>query len=333
MKSININFADFWPGFNVEENFIVSFLRERYIVNISSNPDYIFYSVFGSKHLNYDCVKIFYTGENESPNFNLCDYAIGFDPISFGDRYCRFPYFCFDQYSNQVQLALHKHESANLNPKTGFCTFVVSNPLASECRTRFFDLLSKYKKVDSGGKVMNNVGGQVLNKYEFLSSRKFNIAFENTSHPGYCTEKIVEAFAAGTVPIYWGDPEIGSIFNKDAFVNVQDYPSFEKVIEEIIRIDNDDDLYLRMLGTPAFIDGELGYSQFPERLKDFLANIFDQPISSAYRRDRCYWNERYLRHQKRAELCWKMSPLGLWAFIFRNSIRLKGKIRKKLGRY
>lgn len=34
----------------------------------------------------YDCIKIFFTGEEQSPDFNIADYAVGYDDIRFGDR-------------------------------------------------------------------------------------------------------------------------------------------------------------------------------------------------------------------------------------------------------
>ena len=42
-------------------------------------------------------------------------------------------------------------------------------------------------------------------KLKIISNHKFNIAFENSSYPGYVTEKITDAFIANTIPIYWGD--------------------------------------------------------------------------------------------------------------------------------
>ena len=37
---------------------------------------------------------------------------------------------------------------------------------------------------------------------------KFSIAFENAWYPGYTSEKIVTSMLAGTIPIYWGNPDI-----------------------------------------------------------------------------------------------------------------------------
>ena len=55
-------------------------------------------------------------------------------------------------------------------------------------------------------------------KRAYLRKFKFTIAFENSRRAGYATEKLYDAFAADTVPIYWGDPALGTIVNKDALV-------------------------------------------------------------------------------------------------------------------
>lgn len=80
-----------------------------------------------------------------------------------------------------------------------------------------------YKKVDSGGKYKNNIGKPVENKRDFQMTHKFVIAFENTSTRGYTTEKIIGAYAAGAVPIYWGDPDVAMTFNTKSFINCNEY--------------------------------------------------------------------------------------------------------------
>lgn len=92
MKSLKIKFVDFWPGFNPNDNFITNALKGYEIV-ITDTPDYLFFSIFGYSHLKYNCVKIMFVGENIVPDFNLCDYAMGFDFLNFGDRYMRLPLF------------------------------------------------------------------------------------------------------------------------------------------------------------------------------------------------------------------------------------------------
>lgn len=85
MKKIKIKFVDSCSGL---DNIFLTILQDKYDVELSNSPDYIFCSVFGNRHFLYDdCIKIFYTGENITPNFNLYDYALGFDYITFGSRY------------------------------------------------------------------------------------------------------------------------------------------------------------------------------------------------------------------------------------------------------
>ena len=52
-----------------------------------------------------------------------------------------------------------------------------------------------------GGRYNNNVG-IIKNKILFLSNYKFSIAMENSEGDGYLSEKIIDSFEAGTIPIY-----------------------------------------------------------------------------------------------------------------------------------
>ena len=315
MKKIKIRFDGMGGNFNVNNNFIINILEKRYIVEISDKPNFLFYSVNSKDYLKYNCVRIFYTAENLVPDFNICDYAIGFHNIQFSDRYIRYPLYLVDgfiaydgdNYISDLNLALHKHENieTSLKNKTDFCSFVYSNAEAANCRLAMFEALSAYKTVNSGGRYMNNIERAIDSKLEFQSKHKFVIAFENTSTPGYTTEKIVHAFAAGAIPIYWGNPEITKEFNPGSFINCHDYGLTEKgeseiiarIVAEVKKIDNNDDLYLKMLSTPAFTK-ENDVVKQQKAFEDFLFNIFDQDKDNAYRRNRFYWGERYERKQK-----------------------------------
>ena len=215
MQKIKVNFADFYASFKKTDNDFYNILSKHFDVEISEEPDYLFYSCMGFEHLKYDCIKIFYTGECETPDFNLCDYAIGFDYMDFGDRYLRFPLYRLFSYRNELLNIENQNDDTG---RTEFCSFVVSNDLGTTRRKEMFELLSTYKRVDSGGRYLNNVGGAVKDKFSFDKKHKFSIVFENCIYPGYTTEKIMQAFVAGTIPIYSGDPMIAREFNTNAFV-------------------------------------------------------------------------------------------------------------------
>ena len=278
MKRIKINFVDFWGDFNEMDNFITRVLSKMYEIVISNNPDYLFFGTFGYTHLNYNCVKILFIGENIVPDFNLCYYALGFDYIQFGDRYLRLPLYCtYDCFASLTQISCPSEE-ALLGRK--FCSMVVSNNRhASSHRERFFKLLSEYKQVDSGGKLWNNVGGPVADKLEFVSRYKFNIAFENSMVHGYTTEKIMEPMTVNTLPIYWGNPLVCRDFNTSSFVNVNDFASMEDAVQHIVNLDNDEVQYLQMVKATKVVNEDI--IKWEDRLLNFLSNIIEKPLDEA----------------------------------------------------
>ena len=260
MKStLKIKFVDFWEQYNPKDHFIYQILSKKYDVELSDNPDYVFFSVHGEEHLKYnDCVKIFYTGENLCPDFNLCDYAIGFEYINYGDRYFRLPNYYNPKYKEDLEYIEKKKAFGEeiLEKKEGFCSFVYSNGNANPIRETIFEKLSEYKKVFSGGRFKNNVGGPVNDKVEFQKKYKFCIAFENSSHSGYTTEKIIQAYASDAIPIYWGDPDIEKTFNPKSFINVNSFDNIDEAVQYIIDLDNDDIRYINMLNEPVFVNEE-----------------------------------------------------------------------------
>jgi hypothetical protein len=178
-----------------------------------------------------------------------------------------------------------------------FCNFVYSNwKWADPIRKRFFLALSEYKKIDSGGRYMNNIGNLVQNKIDFIKDYKFTIAFENSALSGYTTEKIVEPMTVNSLPIYWGNPDIHLDFNADSFVHVKKSDDIDVAIEEIIRLDKDDEAYIQKLSQPWYT-GE-NYSKWELKLLSFFQHIFDQPIEDAKRRTDYGFVRTYRRKQE-----------------------------------
>lgn len=222
-------------------------------------------------------VKVFYAGEAVEPDFNLFDYAIGFDDrLQFVDRFVRHPspivFFSkflasgggISNIAYNNKLLQREKARVCLSMKKGFCNFLYSNSRAHEMRDRLFYELSKYKKVDSLGKHLNNVGkigtgwvGHTRDCTKIKSMYKFSIASENAAYSGYTSEKILTSLEAHTIPIYWGNPHISEDVNPECFINVHDYNSFESLISKIKEIDENDDLWIDMIIKPWFTDKQL----------------------------------------------------------------------------
>jgi hypothetical protein len=250
---IRLLFTDFWTNFSPKDFWLTQLLAEEFEIRFDeSNPELLIFCGYGIKHLNYKCHKISYSHENSAANPKFCDYSFGFQ--GRGANYQYFPNFVEDRFFEQVRSNEFSAELQTLraSPKTKFCNFVYSNGKAKE-RIKFCQSLAAYKRVDCPGEVLNNqppfdanagsycAGGAADKKTAFLKQYKFTIAFENESAPNYTTEKILHAFVAGSIPIYWGNPNVGRLFNPKSFINCHDFANFADVIELVKEIDRSDE--------------------------------------------------------------------------------------------
>lgn len=271
MKTLKIKFIDQWPGFPGKDSFIYKLINKDYNIELSDTPDYVIDAGNGYDHLNYDCVKIFWNGENIIPDFNSFDYAMGFDHLQFGDRYERVPHFVLYREFAGLKGGARKVADPKKLLERGFCSFVVSNGNAVPLREYFYKELSKYKPIASGGRYLNNVGGPVPDKLAFCSQYKFNIAIENSISPGYTTEKIMQPLTVNSVPIYYGNPTVETDFLEGCMVRIKDKNDVERAIETVIALDKDDDRYLQMAQAPCLTMNSPEY--YFDKMSAFLRNI------------------------------------------------------------
>lgn len=299
-----IAFVDFGSKFNPEEFFILDYIKDSvdYEITEMKDADYVIYSILGNEHwfAPDHSIKIFYTIENLAPDFNACDYAIGFEWMQFEDRYMRFPlYYWYPRINELMENKHHLSIEKIKQKKARFCDITVSNTNRAPIYKELFDALSKYKPVDSGGAWNNNIGEKVKDKLAFNEMHKFSIVCENSAHSGYTTEKIVEAFAANCIPIYWGDPSVARVFNPKAFINVSDFSSVEEVVEYVKKVDMDDELYESMLREPVLADSCYSKANQSALMKEFLLSIFSQPLPCARRRNRIVSGELYINERRK----------------------------------
>jgi len=76
---------------------------------------------------------------------------------------------------------------------------------------------------------------EIQGKEEGLMDYKYSIVVENSWADFYFTEKILDCFACGTIPIYWGCPNIGDFFNEKGimkFSNLEDLSEIFKTLSQ-----------------------------------------------------------------------------------------------------
>jgi len=298
-----IAFVDFWPGFDddtdrgVSKRWFAENLVDVEVVGPYEDPAVIVFSCFGHSHTFHRGAKLVcYLGENVRPPVREVPLCISFDHLSSvpPQLHMRLPLWVLYK---EVHAVLRLHEArlrgevdVSVAGRKGFCSWVASNAgdYDASVRLRFVRQLSqRYKEVACGGKCLNNVGGPVEDKLAFLRGYRFHVAFENGSHPGYCTEKLLHGFAAGCVPIYWGDPLESKggdgDFNPVSLISAHDFPSFDALIEHITAVDNDRSLFEAYLRQPIL--SETWY----RRLRDwprFCAELTDRIFEDAGECDR-----------------------------------------------
>ena len=269
---MKLSFSDFWgDGFTTESNFFTDLIKtirqDIEIVPLSNETDLLIYSCFGHDHHRANrskTKKVFYTGENQRPNYNECDYSLTFDFNDYGGRNFRLPLWMlqldwFDKkgYGNPryvIPLKDIKDNPLMHKPKNEFCAIVFNTD--SPHRYEIVAKLSEYKKVHCFGKPFGNwfYGEDV--KINLISNYKFNICFENTISPGYYTDRMPHAKAAGCLPLYWADNNCERDYNKDSFLNLYNFENIDKFVERIIELDNDDNAYKFITSNYLFKDNE-----------------------------------------------------------------------------
>ena len=296
MKTVKLHFIGFWEGFSFEDNLFSNILKKRFhLVFDDIDPDFLICTPLCKpfEYMKYDCPRIMYTGEPLNADFNAVDYFIGFDEISFGDRVCRFPIFLYDiaLYGGFAKQITEDEARVFLKEKEYFCNYIYGHDTVHGVRERSLEAISTYKRVECAGRHRNNMpDGLTFNmqsKIPFMEKCKFSIASESMPYPGFTTEKISHAFQTHTIPIYFGDPNIGRYFNEDAFLNYSQFDSMEALVQKVAEIDQNDDLYIHMLCQYRY--NRMDYETHAiSALENFLIHIFEQDKEEAYRRPRFY---------------------------------------------
>lgn len=290
--TLKINFTDMWGYdnfiFNPRDNYFTDLLSLKYDVVIDDNPDVLFYSVFGNSNRNYNCKKVYFCGENTGNNFKhpstqIFDASLTHFEESDTNYYLPL-WIIFVNWFNKSQprpLPSNPTYSVPLKSlyacreprlRTNFCCFINNNPIND--RIELFNNLNSYKRVDSYGQLFNNVGqplrGSEEAKLNVITQYKFTIAFENSYHDGYNTEKIIQPLATNCIPIYSGGSRVKEFFNPNSFIYANDFKSINELAEYVKYVDQNDDLYLKYIKSSPFIDNKIPNLFEPETILNWL---------------------------------------------------------------
>jgi len=103
--------------------------------------------------------------------------------------------------------------------KTKMISMISSNKAFTEGQKNRLQWVEKIgDQVDLYGRGFN----EIATKEEGLCDYMFSVVIENGVYESYYTEKILDCFATGTIPVYLGSPDIADHFNKDGIIELTD---------------------------------------------------------------------------------------------------------------
>jgi len=288
-NSSDIKFYNFPYDFNIESNFFLDLINKALIIKNTDIPIH-FYGcypnislirktlLFANSRISDSAMtewlnlqqgviepvdkrafNIWCTFENRRPPVNRFDLTFTFDLDSYKDTNFYLPLIYLYMNHSDSKLVHSKHiispaecamsRDIDLNEiklKSKFASSFINNP--HQIRLRAINELSKISKIDVFGR---SVGNYVNNKVKKASEYWFNICFENDLYPGYVTEKILEAWIAKTVPIYWG-MDTAQILNPKAYVNLNNFESLEDFTIYVSDLYKDQDRMIEIIKQPLF---------------------------------------------------------------------------------
>lgn len=132
-----------------------------------------------------------------------------------------------------------KDENIKLHPKTKNISMIYSHKNFMSGHKLRHQIAEKYKdQIDLYG---NGSKRPINTKEDGLVDYKYSVIIENSRTDNFFTEKLLDCLAVGTIPIYWGCPNIRNFFEGEAMLEFETLEDFENILETIKHIDYDND--------------------------------------------------------------------------------------------
>ena len=132
-----------------------------------------------------------------------------------------------------------KDEDIKIHDKTNLLSIIASNKsITSGHKLRHEVIKELGSSMDAFGRGIKDL----QYKLDGLSPYMFSVVIENIKYDDYFTEKIIDCFASGTVPIYWGTSSVKNFFNSDGIIFFETIEELSDIVYNL----NKEDYFSRM---------------------------------------------------------------------------------------
>jgi hypothetical protein len=251
---LRIGFCDFWPQFNLSSSTIGRIFscaarkaaKEVIFVEDACEVDILICSCFpsASQSKPLSGVDVLYLGENVRPSYSCVDYSFTSERYSYSGRNVYLPvwvtYISENYYSPSIldvplclDLLFEQYNCHSLPwaERRNAVAFVGNNMTPLRCSVINYLKAFGWEVLEFGSQ-----SRPIDSKAKLYGSVRYVLCPENSAHPGYITEKVVDVLASGAIALYWGadchdliDRTVGQI------ISVDDDASLSSVLEGHLR--------------------------------------------------------------------------------------------------
>ena len=152
----------------------------------------------------------------------------------FNSVYCRYGTYA-SRYSNVYQLAVVEswvdgNEVDYRAPKSKFCSIIVSTKKDQPGHVLRHAVVDWSQLCGVDVSVLGHGYQPFELKKEGLLPYHYSVVIENVQEADYFTEKLLDCVLCGTIPIYWGAPNIGEYFDTLGMYICQSYDDLIEII-------------------------------------------------------------------------------------------------------
>ncbi len=177
------------------------------------------------------------------------------EPIAIKRRfyiYCRLFGGRYHRILTHNTMLLSKLSNARFTPHGGsFVSTEDQNPKTKKYR---ISLIASSKNSTVGHKLRHRIAAwsresaadlklfgtgyrRVDDKREAHNDFFFSVCIENSRSPGYFTEKLIDSFLCGNLPVYWGAPDIAHFFDPRGMICCTSESDLQEAIQNVTEVD------------------------------------------------------------------------------------------------